>query len=511
MVLLPRINRTFNSTTNQRGYATVLGVLLLTAVSLSAFTLFDVGQVSTNKVKMQNTVDAATYSASTIVARDLNFIAYTNRAAVANQVAIGQMVGLSSWVHMVEQATENLDLVANIAYIFPPLGAAVDRVTSTLETIAEGLVKVVDSGSKVIIQLNEVVLDALSQAQAGFHQALKFGALAVFKDVAQANDPDVKMGTFTSALSIADYFKNFNETLEQNRTPYRTRYTNTNKRHLKRYDEHHGVVLASRDKFTSNRKNRWFPKITLFPLRIDAPKYGGSELTRSVVRNRYVWEWTSMDTVSFVLGAWGCRLSGCKWRDAEIPLGWGAAHALNTNRNTKNFNYTKYNRRGCGGVTHNSRSKWGNGAWHNSLSSCFASGDNRDNNLRRTRSIRPFYDLKQDGLLDSGPSMVGFVIKPAGSVRTWKDAAKDIPGYKLQPRLDIAENGSLPKNQIASISKAQPYFARAHDMWQRRASTRRKTEFEFGNMYNPFWQARLIETSNTERILAASLSAGVSL
>src|SRR5690606_2686661 len=49
------------------------------------------------KIKLQNTADAAAYSAAVAEARDYNFSAYTNRAMVANQVAVAQFVGMTSW------------------------------------------------------------------------------------------------------------------------------------------------------------------------------------------------------------------------------------------------------------------------------------------------------------------------------------------------------------------------------------------------------------------------------
>ena len=55
------------------------------------------GQMVTEKMRLTNAADAAAYSAGVVHARALNLDAYTNRAIVANQVAIAQTLSLVSW------------------------------------------------------------------------------------------------------------------------------------------------------------------------------------------------------------------------------------------------------------------------------------------------------------------------------------------------------------------------------------------------------------------------------
>ena len=82
---------------SQRGQASIYVILFLLILVLAGLSLFNVGKLTINKMQMQNAADAVAFSMSTIEARDLNFAAYMNRAIVANEVAIGQMVGLASW------------------------------------------------------------------------------------------------------------------------------------------------------------------------------------------------------------------------------------------------------------------------------------------------------------------------------------------------------------------------------------------------------------------------------
>jgi len=82
---------------HQFGQAMVFVVLFLGVVTLSLVFLYKAGKITSEKMQLQNAADAAAYSVSLTEARDLNFMAYTNRAMVANEVAIGQLVGMASW------------------------------------------------------------------------------------------------------------------------------------------------------------------------------------------------------------------------------------------------------------------------------------------------------------------------------------------------------------------------------------------------------------------------------
>jgi hypothetical protein len=70
--------------------------------------MFSMGQLTTEKMKLQNTADAAAYSAAVAQARDYNFSAYLNRSMIANDVAVAQLVGMASWGRNYEDTFKNL-------------------------------------------------------------------------------------------------------------------------------------------------------------------------------------------------------------------------------------------------------------------------------------------------------------------------------------------------------------------------------------------------------------------
>ena len=82
---------------SQKGQAMIFGLLFLAVVIMAMLTLFNQGQLVKNRVQLENAADATAYSQAKLAARNQNFIAYTNRAMVANEVSIGQMVALLSW------------------------------------------------------------------------------------------------------------------------------------------------------------------------------------------------------------------------------------------------------------------------------------------------------------------------------------------------------------------------------------------------------------------------------
>lgn len=81
----------------QKGQAMLFGLFFLAVVVMAMLILFNQGQLVKNRVQLENAADAAVYSQAKLAARHQNFIAYTNRAMVANEVSIGQMVALLSW------------------------------------------------------------------------------------------------------------------------------------------------------------------------------------------------------------------------------------------------------------------------------------------------------------------------------------------------------------------------------------------------------------------------------
>jgi len=147
----------------QRGQALVFGTLWLIPLLVLLLALYTAGQFATAKVELQNTADASAYSVATIAARDYNFSAYMNRAMVANQVAVGQWVGLASWFQFTGQVIENINVLCSVV---PGLDAICAAVSTAYQTFKDAFV---DGFLPVATEVLTFWLTALSDLQQAFH------------------------------------------------------------------------------------------------------------------------------------------------------------------------------------------------------------------------------------------------------------------------------------------------------------------------------------------------------
>jgi hypothetical protein len=114
----------------QRGQAMVYGIFILTCSLAALFFLFNTGQMTQEKTKLVNTADAVAYAAGLLHARALNFDAYSNRALVANEMLVAQMVSISSWAKYVETHIDDIRVTPPLffcqepaqAYYYPIVG-----------------------------------------------------------------------------------------------------------------------------------------------------------------------------------------------------------------------------------------------------------------------------------------------------------------------------------------------------------------------------------------------------
>lgn len=90
-------SRTLAPAGRQRGQALVFVTVAVLVMVIAMMVTYNIGQLTNQKTKLQNTADAAAYSAAVAQARDYNFSAYMNRAMIANDVVVAQFVALRSW------------------------------------------------------------------------------------------------------------------------------------------------------------------------------------------------------------------------------------------------------------------------------------------------------------------------------------------------------------------------------------------------------------------------------
>ncbi len=124
----------------QRGQSSVFVIVFLGITILSLIFLYKAGKLTSEKMELQNAADGIAYSVAILEARDLNFMAYTNRAMVANEVAIGQAVGLASWPRHWESIGYYENALCGTK--IEPLGVGIDKFSTAIEKAGQGVQKI---------------------------------------------------------------------------------------------------------------------------------------------------------------------------------------------------------------------------------------------------------------------------------------------------------------------------------------------------------------------------------
>ena len=75
----------------------VFGLFFIGIALIGLILMYNRGVLTRDRVQVENAADAAAYSQAKLFARHQNLIAYTNRAIVANEMSVGQVVALMSW------------------------------------------------------------------------------------------------------------------------------------------------------------------------------------------------------------------------------------------------------------------------------------------------------------------------------------------------------------------------------------------------------------------------------
>lgn len=536
----------------QRGQVIPLTLVFIVAVILSLWVMYDSGELMTEKIRLQNTADNVAYSDATLISRDLNFVAYTNRGMAANQVAIAQLVGLSSLARLYKQLGVNLDLIGRALQYIPYVGQAIRGVTRTVKRVTSEVSTGVDNGVKQIIPINEQVINALTASQGIFHTNTLALVAVAGPEVGTLNDPDarsfVQIGNTVSLLEAGEAYRNWNNQVGgQYERPEAADGSDDAQLALRRYGDFEAVVSQSRDTFTARRTYSWgtpFHGQLPAALKWETRKAGGTDLFRSVdpETDKYKWDWAAMDTAGMYFKYFKPTHFPPKYSHwiGDLPIAWGAAHALGKQPSQRSkftpgqatentfFQY--------GGSRRNSN-HWGD-AWKNdnaatavtlsgdtnasfggiSLGSIIGKiagfdfdvvGDNAHHKVADIDGLRDFYafrDATQGH--DFGPAVITLYVKDQDKIGS-EHSLIEGNGGTVADVFDTNSKGTLINNRISAASKAQPYFSRSTDL---SLFARHDRRFEHGNLYNPFWQPRLVDLSNAENAtLTAAVASGVNL
>ncbi len=578
----------------QRGQALVFVTLTMLVVLLALLTMYSMGQLSTAKMKLQNTADAGAYSAALAQARDYNFAAYTNRAMVANQVAVAQLVGLASWARNLNDTFATLVPAVDWMSQGPIQRFTWNIASRILRPAARGLNRVVDAAAPVMVKVLDGIILALRVGQMGYHYgtaltvAQTLGADAKFfgvindltgidlsvigtavsfgnnYNVVNMNDKDASLSVLGLVAFAYNTYEWFNFTNEKDPTLGVPTPSGAAKKHDGANSERFAkVTTSSMDGFYDIRTLLPFsttpavPMPWLVPMAIDptlifgAPRVygmfmflfhrGGTELRNN---NK---TWSAMDVTSFFglvtvpifippFGPFlnipiipyfvppiGAGAGGAAQAGVSSPLNPANNFSRDAPTNYKSFNEA-YGKAFWPGAFPDfglaGRQQQGRGA-----------GASMDASTRG--GLQKYYDVADIGQAadpnpddhanTSSPPIIVEVEKPSnliptsatGKLRVGRAGSSDgtdfctvLPSTSRRPPAvtALAANGNLDVGDgtasgcMRALSKAEAYFSRPSDLFPRGDG---KTEY--GSLYSPYWQARLLPNSLPEQALSLVL------
>lgn len=453
-------------------------VLTVLACLLVTIAMFNVGQTVSEKMRVTNTADAAAYSGALWEARMLNFQAYTNRAMVANEVAIGQGVSLVSWFAYVHSVTQNLQ---DYLWWVPYLGEVIMEINDYVEMIK----KWTTTGVKAEIAFLDKWIQGISAAQGIAHAAAFAAVPGIVHEVVKANDPQSDVTGYSNVL-MAAHLVNWNGFIKTNSGDDRIRFKE--------------VTMNSRDGFT--RERNWTLPSPFIP--VDAPgdmifpepittskKRGGTDLIG-------LDEWRGVDTLGDhydYLGWCGGKVKVPCWKSHEARFGYGAATVYNTQvgssgdtgyhgnapgENPRTYDMAMSEIEDLTSSVSGGGSTFG-GMIGGALGGMFGSGIY--SGLPKYRDIA---DLSK-----TAPT-IGLAVevaKDGNAVRTSGNAGIGTA------RLQLAD--CLAGGNINKLTKAEVYFKHP-DTYAGYGDKFHRVE-EYGSLFNPYWQVRLIQPSAAEQ------------
>lgn len=170
----------------------LFGVLIASAVLV---VMFNTGQKVTERSLVANAADAAAYSGAVWTARHLNFMAYTNRAMIANHVAVGHFVSYVSWVRYIDDSLQAIDRVTQW---IPYVGQYVDlaeqisaQVRASTERAAQVTVPLIDGWNS---NLRAAQVEAQASLALRNLQELMAQTALTYDDAIRVNDEQALAG-----------------------------------------------------------------------------------------------------------------------------------------------------------------------------------------------------------------------------------------------------------------------------------------------------------------------------
>jgi Flp pilus assembly protein TadG len=486
-----------------RGQALILACLAMLVFCVGVLVLFNTGQVVNKKVQLNNTADAAAYSAAVQQARAYNMVAYLNRAQVANEVAIAQMVSLHSYMNYVVTGSRNAkDVVQGIATLLEisvvaaEVGAVLQEAAEALDAVKDVLEGVRDTMRPALSGL----IGILSTANVAYSGASEFLLLEqkveiplVVNSVIKANttgatgsnDKAASLGAKSLVLLEAQMLT-AQSFVKRYRVPNTSGTSTTRSADADRFKN---VVMEARDGFSKDREHNF----------LILRHKGGTDMEGY---NR----WVGLDTLTIHIPL----LIG----HVDVPWAWGGAAAI------KVGSTTDFKRLALPGQSWNApypsdkrTYKPYGGALDSGGTEDLAIAEPAEPSadlaiLRGYAGLQSYDDVNNDKTkayasktydndsvdLKVGPYFTVLVEQQMKDVDTSDQT--HIGGPHDGSFVDISAPDKAQNNKMTALASAQVFFSRPRELFPRSSDSDYR---ELGSLFSPYWQARLVDTPATAK------------
>lgn len=455
----------------QRGQALIWLLGTLSAAAAVMYGVFNVSQLTVAKQRTVNAADAAALAGATVEARLLNLMAYNNRAMMANEAFLVQMLSLESWTQYFSRTADN------IGYVMDVLGTFIKPLAIAARLLHE-LAAAASEGRRRLGKSIDPVITALEREKTlfnGHHLAVHTLGSLLAEDaaVAIAHANRTQFGTHTDAGGHLDRRPAVQAvTLAANAREW----LNFTRQYGPNGDDRRdaaSVLLASRDGFSASRPGSAWLNFSLPPI-AGLEKKGGSQL-------KAYERWEAQDTLELWTKGWcGKPPRPCK---VYTPIGWGRSNADLLG--------------GLGDV-------WS--PWRSAQAMAYADGAMH----KEWTGVPHVYDIRDKSPARRGDLGLDFVVvvsRPRENTMTSAALHMGVATGSVAGSSDMSER--LAGDRLSAIGKARVFFERPRrgfpNDFSARSLWRPDGAKEHGSLFSPYWQARLADTSQGEKatLLAA--------
>ncbi|MDR0215465.1 MAG: pilus assembly protein TadG-related protein [Comamonas sp.] len=482
--------RSTSSAVRQQGQVLVWFLAFVATLAVIFAGVYSVGQSTSEKQKIVNAADAAAYSGALVQARSLNLVSYTNRAVIANEVLIAQMVSLQSWNDYFKTATKNYQRIfqalATVTVELPPLSAAINMLSQMMRAMN----MVASQTEKVLQPAVPGVINAWEAAFSLWYTGMIKSAFippVMALAARDASDSILKQSVATqdgrhddpAHLVQANAIMAINE-MEWQRMSHLYKKGSGGSRDERKTAA--DLLLISRDEFSTDRPGSRIPFVNMFfgssgvcvpfVFRIGSEKQG---MTRLVDYDR----WEAQDTVEFKqkIGP-----NGCSWGKGTMaePIGWGRSVADRMGQTSGNILNTDG---GAGRLAYQNTKK--NRGWS---------------------GVKDLYDVPRDrNGRPSQQEMMYLVVAAKDKVQLPTNENLEIAARAMDSPLGSPDlKAGFVKDQVFSLSEARIFFERPQRDSRDVTGTslfRADGNKEYSSLYNPYWQVRLKAPSDANKAL----------